>query len=300
MDLRKAIDLFLGEHKPTTQQAYRSALHQMRDWIGPTRLLSDIKPELVVEYFQVVVRKKDYAAATEQKHVKSVKTFWNWCVNLELIERSPARAVKSKKLSRRIDRAKAMTDDELRKLLDTVKFKPRDYALILFLADTGCRRGGAVGLRLQDVDWEAQVAQVTEKGEKPRPAAFGDVCARALATWLAYRGAYFTVEGVYIFSRDGLPMRAENVSLIIRRACKAAGIRTLSSHSLRHRKGHQLADARIAPSIAATALGHSDPMITLTYYYPADWESAEKALRELMTKPDEPVAPSPKVVKFTG
>jgi integrase len=299
MLLSKAIELFLGEHKPSTQQAYRAALHLMRDWIGPARELSDVSSALLVEYFQVVVKRKHYAPATEQKHIKSVKTFFNWCVNLELIERSPAKAVRSKKLPRAIDRSKAMSDEELRLLLDSLRYKPRDYALILFLADTGCRRGGAAGLRIQDIDFDKLVAVVTEKGDKSRKVAFGEPTARALRQWLGFRSMHYQIKGVYVFSRDGLPMHAENISIIIRRAARRAGLRVLSSHSLRHRKGHQLADARVAPSLAATALGHSDPMITLTYYYPADWESAEKALRELLTDPAAEPAPE-KIIRFKG
>lgn len=306
MELRRAIELFLGEYKASTRKAYGHALLTMQDHIGPARELSGIKPELMVEYFQWV-KTRDFAPATVQKHIKAIKTFFNWCVKLELIPRSPAFIIKGKKLPRAVDRAKAMTDAELNALLEAVRYKPRDFALILFLADTGCRRGGAVGLRLQDVNWEKLVAVVTEKGEQSRNVAFSEQCARALVKWLSYRSKNHRVTGetltngeqhIYLFSRDGKLMQAENVSLIIRRACKAAGIRILSSHSLRHRKGHQLADARVAPSIAATALGHSDPVITLNYYYPHDWESAERALRELFTDPNGEPQTDPKVLRF--
>lgn len=298
MNLEKAVVLFLGEYKPSTRKAYRSALAPMTGWIGPARDLGEIKPELLVEFVQKRVNREGLAPATRQKHIKSIKTFFNWCVRLDLLEKSPARVIRGKKLPKAIDRHKAMNDQELETLLSSLRYKPRDYALILFLADTGCRRSGAAGLRLQDIDWEKMIAVVTEKGEKTRRVVFGEDCARAIRHWFAYRNEHHALKGVYIFTRDGLPMKPENVSLIIRRACKAAGVRVLSSHSLRHRKGHQLADARIAPSVAATALGHSDPMITLTYYYPHDWESAEKALRELITNPDAET-PS-KIVSFNG
>lgn len=300
MELGKAIELWLGEHKASTVHAYRSALVPMRDWLGPARKVSDIKPEHLLEYVQATVYKRPYSPATRQKHIKSIKTFFNWCVLIELIPgNSPAKVVRGKKLPMAIDRHKAMTDGELSKLLESLRYKPRDYALVMFLADTGCRRAGAVGLQMKDIQWDELVATVTEKGEKTRKVAFGKNCARAIRHWLLYRSEHHKVKGAYIFTRDGLPMQAENVSLIIRRACKAAGVRVLSSHSLRHRKGHQLADARVAPSIAAAALGHSDPIITLTYYYPADWESAKQALRELVTNPDKIAAPNPKVVNFS-
>jgi integrase len=83
-----------------------------------------------------------------------------------------------------------------------------------------------------------------------------------------------------------------------KRAAKDAGVRVLSSHSLRHRKGHQFSDAGISVTTAATALGHSDPMITLTYYYPHDWATAKEALQNLATNTADLAAPSPKVVNF--
>lgn len=298
MELEQAIELFLGEHKASTREAYSQGLRPMMAWMGPKKDLTEVRPELLIEYFQMVVKKRGYAPATEQKHIKSVKVFFNWCIKLDLLITSPAKMVKGKRLSGAVDRHKAMTDEELVTLLDTLRFKPRDYALVMFLADTGCRRGGAVGLRMKDIDWNALVAVVTEKGEKTRKVAFGEKCAAALSSWLWYRSEHYTLKGEYIFTRDGLPMHASNISLMMRRACKVAGLRSLSSHSLRHRKGHQLADARVAPSIAATALGHDDPQITLKYYYPKDWESAEKALRGLMTNPEAAPVKSPKIIQF--
>jgi integrase/recombinase XerD len=298
MELKKAIELFLGGYKPGTQQAYRYPLQSMRDFLGPARPMESVTPAMLVEYFQTVVDQRGYSPHTKQKHIKAAKVFFNRSVRLELIEKSPAKAVKGKRLAGAVDRAKAMTDEELALLLEAVRFKPQALAVLLFLADTGCRRGGAAGLRIQDVNWEKLVAIVTEKGDKSRNVAFGEKCARAMLQWLAYRDQHFRIEGVYLFSRNGLPIQPNAIGQIIRRACKTAKVRSLGSHSLRHRKGCQMADHHVAPGVAATALGHTDPMITLTYYYPADWESAEKALRALATDPDAERPTSPKVVNF--
>lgn len=285
MELQKAITLFLGDYKPSTRQAYSKVLTPMRGWLGPARAVSAITPPLLVEYFQTVVLAKGYAPATLQKHAKTIKTFFHWCVRVDLLVKSPAHAIRARKPARRISREKAMTDDELGALLDFLRHKtnPRDFALVLFLADTGCRRGGAAGLRLKDIQWDKLLATVTEKGDVSRPVAFSDLCARAMVRWLTYRGEHYRVEGIYVFSQNGLPMNPEQISQNIRRACQKAGVRVLSAHSLRHRKGHQFADHRIAPTLAATFLGHANVLTTMEHYYPDDWESAERAGRELMT-----------------
>jgi len=300
MLLKQAIDLFLGEHKATTRKTYAASLTIMQGYIGPARPLADIQPAHLIEFFQKVIYSKDYAPATIQKHTKTIKTFFNWCVRVDLLVKSPALPIRGRKLPRNISRDKAMSDAELAAIIEAVRWdKPRDFALILFLADTGCRRGGAAGLTLKDLDFHKLRATVTEKGEKSRLVAFSPLCALAIQRWLANRQAHYTIRGVHVFSTDGSPMKPENVSLIIRRAAHAAGVRVLSSHSLRHRKGHQLADSRIAPSIAATVLGHSDVTITLQHYYPADWESAEQAMRELLTDPAA-LADDPKIRKLFG
>lgn len=285
MQLQKAVTLFIGGYGPGTRQAYTGPLIQMCDWVGPSRRVAEVTPAILIEYFQTRVTSRGLAPATVQKHAKTIKTFFNWAARIELVRRSPAFAIRARRPPRAIGRDKAMTDAELAAILQVLRYKfiPRDYALVLFLADTGCRRSGAANLRWQDVDFATLTATVTEKGGHTRKVAFSQACARAISKWLFFRSARFKIRDTCIFSLNGLPMQPENVSLIIRRACKRAGVRVRSAHSLRHRKGHQFADARIAPSIAATALGHSDPLITVTYYYPTDWETAEAALRELMT-----------------
>jgi integrase len=297
MELGKAIHLFLGEQtKSSTRQAYSTALVPLRDWCGPSRELSGIKPELVIEYFQECVQSKSWAVATQFKHAKTIKTFFNWCVRLDLLVKSPALALRARKPSRYISREKAISDSELALVLDYLRYKtnPRDYALVLFLADTGCRRGGAAGLRIQDVNLDRLIATVTEKGDKTRTVAFSARCAKAILHWLAYRSVHYVVKGVYVFTQHGEKNDPENISRIVRRACIRVGARSLGAHSLRHRKGHQLEDNDVHPAIAATVMGHESVQTYMDNYTHGDWESAEAAARKLMTDPQK----LPRVVNF--
>lgn len=289
MILKRALKLFLDDYQnPGTKHAYLYALRPMSDFIGPSRPLESIKPEHLVEYSHIL-QSRPIAPATVRKNVKAIKTFFNWCIRLNLITDSPATAIKARRLSNKVPKSRAMTDTELESILEVArhKFYKRDYALVLFVADSGCRVGGAAGLRVEDLDFEVYTALVTEKGDKTRPVAFGADCANALREWLLQRPA---VAGIYVFSRTENPVAAANLSQAIRRLCLKAGIRSLGSHSLRHRKGHQFADAKVAPSIAATALGHSDVTITLQHYYPRDWDRALAEIRKLSHKSRKPAA----------
>lgn len=292
MELKQAVELFLGEYqKASTREAYYYVLIDMIDYMGPGRPLTDIGKPNMIQYSQHM-ETKGWAPATIQKHHKTIKTFFNWLIKLELLEKSPATVLKHKRLPDHVSREKAMSDEEYEQILKYAKWKPRDHALVLFLGDTGCRIGGAAGLQEQHLDLDQCSGVVTEKGDKKRPVAYGSACAQALRKWLIRRKS--GGPNKYVFSHSGKKMNADSLSQVVRRACLKVGIRSLGAHSLRHRKGHQLADDKVAPSVAATALGHEDPNITLTYYYPRDWARAEAALRKLAQPSEQPT----KVVKF--
>jgi integrase len=282
MKLKAAIDLWLGEHIATTKKSYTYPMKLFTDHMGTSRAVSLITPVELVQYFQEVIIPQNNAVATYNKHVKTLRTFFNWCVNMEIIKKSPARVIKMKAVQRGISRDKAMTDQELAAIIDYVKYKPRDHAMILFLADTGCRRGGVAGLKMGDINWKRKRATVTEKGDISREVSFGEDCAVSMRRWIASRGENNHVTGVYVFTHDGEKMNPENVSQIIRRVCEKLKIRVRSAHSLRHRKGHAFGYARVAPTLAAAYLGNT-PEIVIKHYYPDDYDSAEREAQAFMT-----------------
>lgn len=295
MRLDKAAALFLRNvSNPTTRDTYSDGITPLVEFVGPAREIEQVKPEHIIEYV-ATLHERDYAPATLRRHIKTVKTFFNWLIKAEIITVSPARVVKTPKTPLYVTRDKAMQDKELSLVLDRLRWKPRDYALVLFVADTGCRAGGASNLRLEDIDLDAKTAYVTEKGNKRRPVWFEDKCRAALKQWLIRRKGH---KGNFVFSHDGRKIKPANISQIIRRACIEAGVRSLGSHSLRHRKGHQLADDKTAPSIAAVALGHESIETTLNHYYPHDYKSAEDAIRRLAATSPATSDESDKIIRL--
>lgn len=283
LTLGDALALFLQEHQNlNTQHAYNGVLKRLLASLGPDREIDTIQAVELVQHVQKL-RQGNLAEATIQKHIKTIKTFFIWLTRLGLLSQNPAQMLRQQRISRYIEKDKAMTDEELEIVLSVLRYKPRQYALALFLADTGCRAGGAAGLKVQDLDLGNARAWVTEKGNKKRPVVFGPETARALAEWLLRRPTTHP----YVFGTKEGKVTPTTISRIIRRACLKAGIRSRGSHSLRHRKGHQMADSGVPVTVAATALGHSDPLITMNFYYPADFERAEAVLRKLAEQPSQ-------------
>lgn len=279
--LQTVLNIFLDRYENAdSRRSYYDCLKPLLDFLGAARPVTLVMPVELTNYMSVL-QNKNYRPATVNKHVRAFKAFFNWMVNIELLHKSPARAIKRKRPSSYVSRSKAMTDEELQKILNYSRYFPLKHALILFLADTGCRACGAAGLTIDKLDLDNRLATVTEKGNKTRQVAYGEECEKALRHWLSKRTKK---PGTHVFSSTEKPQTADTISQHVRRMCLMVGARSLGSHSLRHRKAHQLADAKVAPSIAAAALGHSDPVITLHHYYPADWKSAEDSLRDLVVK----------------
>lgn len=283
MHLSDAVRLFLGEYKPTTRRSYAQCLDDMVGYVGAKRPMSDITAPELLRYIQNVrSRETVKSAATVNKYIKTIKVFFNWSVRYELVVKSPAKPLGQEKQKSMIQRVKAMPDAELTKLMNYTQYNARLNAIVLFLADTGCRRGGAAGLKWSQVNFETMSAIVTEKGDKTRPVFFESRTRDALLVWREEQNA---TAGDFVFSLSGESIRSSSIAQAFRRACQMAKIGSWGPHSLRHRKGFQGADARIAPSVMATLLGHDNVETTLTSYYPRDYKRAEEAARELAIKP---------------
>lgn len=281
MDLSKAIDLFLGHYeKAGTREAYIYPLRHLSEYIGPARPISEIT-QLDLERWNNALNRSHYATATRNKYRRSIKSFFNYLVRLGQIPQSPATAITVKRRRQAVEKDRAMPDAALNRLLDFVQWKPRkrDHALILFLADSGCRIGEATTLTLDRLDLEQRRAWIDGKtGGRFVP--FGEECSRILKLWLIQKGG-----GDYVFSEGAAPLT--NLDQVFRRACMKAGIGSWGPHSLRHRKGWQFSDGNLSAKLAQETLGHYSIETTLNSYYPRDWKRIAEAADKLSVPAQE-------------
>lgn len=309
MKLMNAVKLFLHTYdNPHTKKTYRRTVGDFAKFVGENRPVASLSYDHVME-FDDDLKTRGYAPATLNQRRKNMKTFLAWLIDMRYIDTNLGRIIKTKRQPRRISRDKAMSDDEFRLLHDYFEREAnrqyhnlgkrkrwnhiRNYAQFLFIADTGCRIGGSASLIHDKLDLLKREALLIEKGEKPHRVTFGHATVIALRRWLLARPIcdhdhVFVVQSPK--STEINPIHPDTISEEMRRACarlreEGVKIRTLSGHSLRHRKGHQLADAGVQPTIAATALGHESVMTTLEHYYPDDWETAREELQKLVEKP---------------
>lgn len=295
MVLGRAVDLFLGEQKASTRKSYFYNLRDLRLYVGEQRPLDEVSVEDILRFSQHYRgRPSVRSPATYNKCVKTLRTFFNWCIKMGFMDGpSPARYVKRLRHVVAVSRKKAMPDEVYAKLVEFARGDARSYALVLFLGDGGGRIGGAAGLRWEDIDFTNRKAIVTEKGQPPRQVFFREECCFALMRWRHWQKG----KGEYVFSASGEAIKSESLGDFFKRLCLAAVGRAWGPHSLRHRKGFQLADNRISPTTGAQLMGHSDVKMLLENYYPKDWERVQQAVEELGYSPEIP-RPLPKIINI--
>jgi site-specific recombinase XerD len=133
-------------------------------------------------------------------------------------------------------------EDDLRKLLNVCKGSDfeerRDLAIIRLLFDSGMRRGELLGMGVDDLDLDQNVAFVLGKGRRTRACPFGRKTAMALDRYLRVRSRHaHAAEASLWISRLG-PLGNSGVAIMLRRRSKQAGIAPVHAHQLRHTFAH--------------------------------------------------------------
>jgi integrase len=159
--------------------------------------------------------------------------------------------------------------------------------LVLVAALTGLRQSELLGLRWRDIDWVAQRIRVRSsfvRGEHSsdgksdlstrRSVPMADRAARALESW-SRRTAYAPDdELVFGHPLTGNPLDRSKVTKRFKAACRAAGVRVVRFHDLRHTFGTRLAASGDAMRTIQEFLGHADSETTqiYTHYAPSERE----------------------------
>lgn len=175
-------------------------------------------------------------------------------------------------------REKILTVAEETRLLEACDSHPyRNHLkpLLIFLLDTGCRKGESLKLRWRSVCFESRVVTLeatTTKTLKARQVVMTErVCRELTALYEAS-----TQDGnAHVFRIT------DNVRKSFASCCKVAGIKHggidgLTLHSLRHTAATRLVQSGLNPQLAGRLLGHSQPQTTYRYLS-ADLQIAKQA-----------------------
>jgi len=170
---------------------------------------------------------------------------------------------------------RAMPWKDVQRLLRAIDVREqlgrRDYAMLLTMATYGMGAGEVLGLRVDDIDWEARVLHIRrpKTGSAIRLPLLDGV-ARALAGYLG-NGRPRHAAAREIFVSHGMPFQGlTGASAIRHRLVKhatAAGLSPafIGSHVLRHSHACRQIELGATPKVVSDILGHRRPSSTSAY-----------------------------------
>jgi integrase len=221
-------DLRLANLRPGTIYQRSRVLHRLRATIAPTTLLDATHRDLARFLARDI---KPESRAVETTHVRR---FYDWAIDLEYLEISPARRIRRPKVPR--GRPQPISEPDLDVAIAAAR--PRIRPWLLLAAYAGLRACEIAPLRAEDLIWDGQPPHIVireGKGGHADDVAMPSFLADQLAT------CDLPLTGWLFPRRDGgaghIP--AHLVSRYANQHLHALGIpRTL--HKLRHRYGTQI------------------------------------------------------------
>jgi site-specific recombinase XerD len=239
-----------------TRKAYRSDLEQFGAWLERRGLtLEDVEVRVLTEYAAELGRgRPKLAPASVARKLSAIRSLLAYALG-------PARvpdAALAPKRARRLPSAPKTgeVDSLLEGLRGDGALGLRNRALVELIYSAGLRSAEAVGLDLQDVDFEQELVHVRGKGGKERTVPLGEEAAYRLSAYLR--------EG-----RPQLAVGAENAFFLSARGRRldTSALRRLvpNPHRLRHAFATHLLEGGADLRVIQELLGHSSLSTTQIY-----------------------------------
>jgi site-specific recombinase XerD len=259
---------------PKTLETYLSSVDQMKCFIETHGLPTDVAfvTREHIELFLADLNRRGRKPATVHVRYRGIRTFFTWLhVSANAIASNPMANILPPVLP--ATPVELLTEDSIAALLTHVRkgksFKGvRDYALLLFLLDTGARRAEVCGMRYTPddtrtndiIDLRRGLVRLVGKGRKERIVHIGNRTADAFAKYRRLRARHplqYRPE-FWLTPKGGL--LPNSLYHIVRDRGIQVGITNLRPHRLRHQFAHQflLAGGRESDLMALAGWESSD------------------------------------------
>ena len=233
----------MAENKsPRTVQTYLESVARFREFLVAERLpvaVAAIRREDIEAFMTDLLAR--FKPATASVRYRALQTFFKWLEAEGELEASPMARMRPPQVPE--TSPDVVTEEEVRRLISACEgraFDDRcDAAIIRLFLDTGMRLSELAGLRVGDIDWEANVTLVLGKGRRQRACPFGRKSAQALDRYLRMRAGHRDADRAELWLGLAGPMTPNGIADVVRRRGAKAGVAGLHPHRFRHTYAHQ-------------------------------------------------------------
>lgn len=270
-----------------TLKAYRIDLKQFFEYA-----MEDIPGKEKIEDYITELHKK-FKQKTVKRKIASVKAYYNYLVEKEIINDTPFRKIKVK-FKETMILPRIIPREEIEQLLNymyaqenksnvkTYKYWLRDIAVIETLFATGARVYEISNIREDNVNLNTGLIRIMGKGGKER---YIQIASSEILDILKnyYRENADTIKqsGFFFVNNRGCRYTEQSIRLMLKKYTRLAGIeRNITPHMFRHSFATYLIEEGVDISCVQQILGHSSIKTTQIYIHVAAKKQAE-ILREL-------------------
>lgn len=207
---------------------------------------------------------------TVNRHISSLKSFFNYLVDESIIKVSPMEEVSSLKKTKKLP--KYLSISEVNKLLNiplNSEFDYRNKAMLELMYATGLRVSELVSIEYSNIDFENSIIRINGKGKKERIIPLGEVASYYLKVYLSdYRSKLLkrnTYNQVFL-NNHGKPITRQGFNYILENIRELTGIeKEITPHVLRHSFATHLLEGGADIRSIQEMLGHENISTTNIY-----------------------------------
>lgn len=208
--------------------------------------------------------------STVNRHISSLKSFFNYLVDESIIKVSPMEEVSSLKKAKKLP--KYLSISEVDKLLNiplNSEFDYRNKAMLELMYATGLRVSELVSIEYSNIDFENSIIRINGKGKKERIIPLGEVASYYLKVYLNdYRSKLLkrnTYNQVFL-NNHGKPITRQGFNYILENIRELTGItKEITPHVLRHSFATHLLEGGADIRSIQEMLGHENISTTNIY-----------------------------------
>ena len=269
-----------------TLKAYRVDLKQFFVYIQ-----EDVPDKKKIEEYITELHKK-YKQKTIKRKIASIKAYYNYLEECEIIDDNPFRKIRVKFKETAVLPG-VIPREEIELLLNamysrenlnsekTYKYWIRDIAVVETLFATGARVYEISHIKLDCINLNTGLIKIMGKGGKERYVQVADPeILDILKKYYEYNSEAIKISGFFFVNSRGNRYTEQSIRLMLKKYTKLAGItRNITPHMFRHSFATYLIEEEVDVTYVQQILGHSSIKTTQIYIHIAAKKQAE-ILRE--------------------
>ena len=207
---------------------------------------------------------------TINNYLRNMKVFFNWCVEEDIIRKSPIKRTDFTKVNRKP--LGYVSDEDFKmmlKALDISRFSEyRDSVIIQLLLDTGMRISECLLISNSDLNLAKRCIYLPAehtKGKKSRYVFFSDKMTRLIRQWIKYKDRYRDSDFLFC-TNQGKALQVNNFEANVRKYAQRVGLKDIHPHVFRNNFAKRFLMNGGDIYTLSRILGHSSVTVTEQAY----------------------------------